>query len=63
LLPGILDGLNKRLDQARLRYGPGRSLPQVVSRLYEKLDELRNLYGSDSIEEILDPTIDITVKG
>jgi hypothetical protein len=34
-----------------------------VSRLYEKLDELRNLYGSDSIEEILDPTIDITVKG
>ena len=29
-----------------------------MSGLYEKLDELRKLYGSESIEEILDGIID-----
>jgi hypothetical protein len=56
-LPEILNGLNKRLSQARLLYGNGRSLPQVVSGLYAKLDKLRKLYGSDSIEEIVDDVI------
>ena len=51
-------GLNKRLSQARTLYGPEQSLPAVVSGLYEKLDELRNLYGSDRIEEILDGIVD-----
>jgi hypothetical protein len=49
---------NTRLDQARILYGPKRSLPAVVSGLYEKLDELRKLSGYESIEEILDGTID-----
>jgi hypothetical protein len=55
-LPDILDGLNKRLDQAQLLYGPKRSLA-IVSGLYDKLDELRRLYGSVRIEEILDGSL------
>ena len=52
-------GLNKRLARARQLYGQGWSLPFVVSGLYDKLDELRQLCGSESIEEILDVTIDL----
>jgi hypothetical protein len=58
-LPAILHGLNTRLGQARLIYGPKRSIPAVVTGLYEKLDELRKLYDYDSIEDILDLTIDL----
>src|SRR5262249_15985352 len=43
--------------KARIFYGSGRLLPAVVSGLYEKLDELRKLRGSESIEEILDGVI------
>jgi hypothetical protein len=32
-------------------------MPQVVNGLLEKLDRLRQLYGSDSIEEIVDDVI------
>jgi hypothetical protein len=32
-------------------------MPQVVNGLLEKLDRLRQLYGSDSIEEIFDDVI------
>lgn len=32
--------------QAQLLYGPERSLPAIVSGLYDKLDELRRLYNS-----------------
>jgi hypothetical protein len=42
---------------ARQLYGTGRSLPQVVSALYEKLDKLRQLAGSEAIEDILDELI------
>jgi hypothetical protein len=53
-----LTGSTRGLATPRILYGTGRSLPQVVSGLYEKLDELRKLYGCESIEEILDLTID-----
>jgi hypothetical protein len=42
---------------ARQLYGPGRSLPFVVSGLYDKLDELRRLYRSETIEAVLDDVI------
>jgi hypothetical protein len=37
---------------------PRRPLPFVVNGLYDKLDELRRLHGSESIEEILNGIID-----
>jgi hypothetical protein len=57
-LPGILDGLRSRVIIARPVYGPTRSIAQIVSGIYEQLDELRQPYGSESIEEILDGIID-----
>jgi hypothetical protein len=53
----IIQGLNTRLARARQLYGPGRSLPFVVSGLYDKLDELCRLYGSESAEAVLDDVI------
>jgi hypothetical protein len=60
-LNGIPDGLNARLVRAR-EIGPERSLPAVVSGIYDKLDNVRRLYGrmygyDMSIEEILDVII------
>jgi hypothetical protein len=42
---------------ARILYGPDRSLPEAVNRIYYLLDELRKLYDSDSVEEILSDII------
>jgi hypothetical protein len=44
----------------RAKIGQRQTTPiaAVVSDLYEKLDELRKLYGYDSIQQILDLTID-----
>jgi hypothetical protein len=61
-LANILDRLNTRLMRAREMYGPERSMPQVVTGIYDKLDNVRRLYstiyGYDmSIEEILDVII------
>jgi len=53
-IPDILDGLNTRLGRTQILYGPDRSLPLVVNKHYDKLDELRQLYGSEFIEQILD---------
>jgi hypothetical protein len=55
-LPAILEGLNKRLGHARILYGPGRS--EVVNGLYRKLDRIRQLYGSEHIEDVLDDIIE-----
>jgi hypothetical protein len=53
-LRGSTHGSGKR----RILYGHGRSLPAVVSGLYVKLDRLRQLYGADQVEEILDGIIE-----
>jgi hypothetical protein len=55
LLP-IIQGLST-LARPRQLYGPGRSLPFVVSGLYDKLDELCRLYGSELAEDVLDDVI------
>ena len=36
----------------------GRSLPEAVSGIYYQLDELRQLYGVQSVEQILAGVID-----
>jgi hypothetical protein len=38
LFESSVDGLNTRIGQARILYGPGRLLPAIVSGLYEQLD-------------------------
>ena len=43
--------------QSTAAIASGRSIPLVVSGLYEKLSKLRDLYGCESVEEILDDII------
>jgi predicted CopG family antitoxin len=42
-----------RLAIARQVYGPPLSIAQIVSGIYEHLDELQKLYGGESIQEVL----------
>jgi hypothetical protein len=52
----IVQGLNTRLANARQIYGPKRSLSEVVDGLL--LNQLRQLYGLDQVEELLDGIIE-----